>query len=96
MSKPTQTATFTVTASPDVMGRLVKLLWMMQYSSAVGHSSYFGMPLDGDGSDRFQVQEILDLPQETRDMLKQAYNESDMSGGLELAFDNSFGSRKLK
>jgi hypothetical protein len=95
MPKPQVKQTFTVTAPEDVMARFMRLLWMMQYSSSIGHSAYFGMPLDGDGSDRFYVQEIVDLPQETKHAMAQQYEEANMSGGVELAFDGSFGSRKL-
>ena len=50
------TKAFTVTTSKSVMKRFEKLLAMLQFNSGWGHSSTFGMFLDGDGPDRFMVE----------------------------------------
>jgi hypothetical protein len=87
--------TFTVTAEPKVMKRFERLLAMMHFCSSWGHSSYFGMPLDGDGPDRFKVAEVTAIPKEERSKLAKEV-ENNMKGDLELAFDDSYGNRRLQ
>ena len=86
--------TFTVTAEPKVMKRFERLLAMMHFCSSWAHTSYFGMPLDGDGPDRFSVAEVTAIPKEERSKLAKEV-ENNMKGDLELAFDDSYGHRKL-
>lgn len=95
MSQELGKVKFEITATKEVINRFSRLLWMMQYASRIGHSGYFGMPLDGDGSDRFEISWEENMPLEIHEMLKKQYNEANMSGGLELAMDGSFSSKKL-
>lgn len=81
------TKTFTVSASPWVMKRFERLLTMMHFASSWGHTNYFGMPMDGDGSDRFGIKDLH------REWAKDV--EKNMRGDLELALDDSFGNRRV-
>jgi len=58
MKKEKITKTFEIEASKEVMERFEKLLAMLHYNSRFGHSSLFGMFLDGDGDDKFTVENI--------------------------------------
>lgn len=64
MDKVTKTFTIT-TSNSDLMTRLEMLLVQMQWNSRIGHSSYFGMAVDGDGWDKIEVEELEtdDYPQ---------------------------------
>ena len=47
------------------MTRLEMLLVQMQYNSRIGHSAYYGMFVDGDGTDQMEIDELntSDYPQ---------------------------------
>ena len=83
-SKAEITENFTITASPEVMNRFKNLLTMMHLCSSWGHSNYFGMPLDGDGPDRFRVNSGINESQAKA-------IEKNMGGNLEVAFNETFG-----
>lgn len=87
---------FTVTADQNTLERFSRLMWLLHYASAIGHSSYFGMPLDGDGQDRFYVTEVDKISDAWHGKLKMEYQQAGGGGQLELAFDNCFGFRKLE
>jgi hypothetical protein len=56
--KGMNTRTYTVTGSPLLLDKLEALLAQMSYNCHIGHSSYFGMFVDGDGADVIDVDEI--------------------------------------
>jgi hypothetical protein len=60
-AEPTVTLNLTVTTIQEVADRFLRMLAIMQRASSIGHSNTFGMYLDGDGADRFEV-EGVDLP----------------------------------
>ena len=47
--------TFTIEAEASTMGRLERFLALAQYNGSVGHSSFIGMHMDGDGADSLTV-----------------------------------------
>lgn len=49
----TETRTYTITASPDVLRRFERFLALLHYNA--GHSAIFGLQFDGDGRDRLTV-----------------------------------------
>jgi hypothetical protein len=49
------TKTFTVKADPDTMRCFELMLARMYYNATWGHSSTVAMSVDGDGSDRFEL-----------------------------------------
>ena len=49
----TETRTYTLTASPDVLRRVERFLALLHYNA--GHSAIFGLQFDGDGRDRLAV-----------------------------------------
>ena len=55
MSNPTKT--FTITANPDMMLKIERLLAWLHYNSAWGHSATIAIDCDGDGSDEVTVRE---------------------------------------
>jgi len=84
------TKTFTVTASSaEVMHRFERLLMLFHVNGNIGHSGRFGMPLDGDGSDRLEVAEFKSklargpLPYEIEAINGAAYD-------IVLALDGSY------
>lgn len=81
--------TYEIEASPDVIARFERFLALLHYNSRFGHSAYFGMPLDGDGSDTFTVD--VDL--------SKYINEVDLIGGVgynfEIALDNTYSCKKV-
>ncbi len=50
--------TFAITTSKEVMGRLERFFALLHYNSNFGHSSIFGMCLDGDGRDKVVVSDV--------------------------------------
>lgn len=80
----TQTRTYTVTGSPRLLDRFERLLALIHYAGAWGHSGRFGMPLDGDGPERIKIEPV---PEERRKGV-------DRIGGVgydvELAIDRGF------
>lgn len=56
--KETETKTFTITTSPTVMRRIERFFALLHFNSNFGHSGIFGMPLDGDGSDKVKITPI--------------------------------------
>lgn len=47
--------TYEIEASPHVIEMFEDFLCHVQWCSGVGHSCTVGMPIDGDGADRFKV-----------------------------------------
>lgn len=87
--------TFTVRGSPEVLGRFTRLLAAMHLAAAWGSSRWFGMPLDGDGPERFRVEgegfdEVLE---EARDDVSKA---TGTGRSLVVAFDNACDSFGVK
>jgi hypothetical protein len=85
------TKTFTVTASSDeVMKRFERFLALLHFNSGFGHSGTFGMPLDGDGSEKISVDELKakyhkgSLPHEVELIAGAGYS-------VELAHTNGYG-----
>lgn len=80
---------FEIETSPEVMERIERLLALLHYSSAFGHSASFGMFLDGDGEDRVVVS--------PRPKYK---NEVDITGGIggdiEIAVNGGYTVKSLK
>ena len=80
------TKTFTITTSADVMKRLERFFAMLHFNSNWGHSSFFGLFVDGDGADKITVD-----PKPTN------HEEVDLLGGVgfdvEIAQDNSYTGR---
>lgn len=58
-NRPEVTKTFTVTTSPELMARLERFLALLHFNSNFGHSGMFAMPLDGDGSEKIRVAELV-------------------------------------
>lgn len=87
MSNLTVTKTFTISASPDVMRRFERFLAFFHYNG--GHSGIFGMPFDGDGSDRMRIEPPPPLLVDENN-----YSEVGKIGGtgleLEIANDNGY------
>lgn len=77
---------YTIGFSSDrVRRRFERLVMMMDFSSKVGHSGTFAMPLDGDGSDVVSC-----------DDLEPGLNNGVSRGGsigfhVEIAYDDSYG-----
>lgn len=76
--------TFEIETSPDVMARFERLLAMMHYNSAWGHTATFAMPLDGDGADRMIVSPTPEHRTEVGLI-------GGVGGSIEVAYDGSFG-----
>jgi hypothetical protein len=80
------TETFTITCPKDVMERFKRFLAFFTHNG--GHSGLFAMPFDGDGSDFMRCEpEIPSFPG--------MYDVSSY-GDIEIAYDYSYGARKLK
>jgi len=84
------TKTFTVTASSEaLMRRFERFLALLHFNSGFGHCGTFGMPLDGDGSEKISVEELkakhqkVSLPHEVELIGGVGYN-------VELAHDNGY------
>jgi hypothetical protein len=80
----TETKTFTITTSPAIMRRIERFLALLHFASNWGHSGIFGMPLDGDGSEKVKVDPID----------RRLAHEVDAIGGvgydIEIARDDSY------
>lgn len=83
------TKTFTITASPKLIKRLERFLALIHFSSNWGHSGIFGMPLDGDGSDRIQVEPI------DKNLRPGVDRVTGYGFGIELAMDHGFSGDHL-
>lgn len=81
------TKTFTITADESTMRRFENFLCFLHYNG--GHSGVFGMPFDGDGSDRLQC----DPPPRKRN--QDHHLIADGGPELELAYDSCFKSFSL-
>ena len=55
-----ETLEISITASPDMLKRIVNLLGVIQWNSSVGHSATVGTFVDGDGADRITVDGLPD------------------------------------
>ena len=82
MSK--ETRTYTVTATPEILGRFERLLSMFHWNSRHGHSGVFGMPLDGDGRDGMTVSPEPEHRREVSDV-------SNYGHDVEIAYNDSYG-----
>jgi hypothetical protein len=56
---PGETRTYTITAPAEVLERFERFLALVQWCAGVGHSTTCGFSIDGDGADRFEVEENL-------------------------------------
>lgn len=72
MKEENETKTFTITTSPTLMRRIEKFFALLHFNSSFGHSGIFGMPLDGDGSEKVKIRPI------NRELLHQV----DLIGGV--------------
>ena len=83
-STNTETKTFKIKTTPKLMRRLERFFALLDFNSKVGHSNLFGMPLDGDGSEKIEI-DGLD---------KRLFYEVDCIGGvgchLEVANDDCY------
>ena len=84
------TKTYTITFSSETLShRFERLLALFHFNSSFGHSGKFGMPLDGDGSEKIEVHELKSkskkgsLPHEVNLITGAAYS-------VDLALDNSY------
>lgn len=86
--------TFTVRAAPEVLGRFVRLMVAMDLASGWGCSRAFGMPLDGDGPERFYL--LGPQARKVKRMIRDELNEATATGrSLVLADNASFSSFSL-
>lgn len=53
---PSKKFTVTVSGTPDFIDQVRRQFAYLQYCGAVGHSCMVAISIDGDGSDRFEVQ----------------------------------------
>lgn len=81
---------FRVTTSPEVMGRFERFLSLLTYNSAVGHSATFGMSLDGDGPDRFEVSP------DPRERYREDLQAFEGSGDVECASSRGFYNHRAR
>jgi len=84
------TKTYTITFSSSIlMKRFERLLALFHFNSGFGHSGKFGMPLDGDGSEKISVDMFRvksnkgSLPHEVNAIAGAAYS-------IDVALDNSY------
>jgi|SRR6185312_2948635 len=54
----TQTKTFTITTSPELMQRIERFFALLHFNSNFGHSGTFGIPLDCDGNEKVKIEPI--------------------------------------
>jgi hypothetical protein len=83
----TITKQFAITATPSVMRRFERFLCFFHYNG--GHSGIFGMPFDGDGSDRLKVYPAPERANGDHHLIANAGPE------LEIALDDCYKSFSL-
>lgn len=76
-----QEITIKVKAQPGLIKRFLKFLSMIAYASRVGHSSFFAIYIDGDGSDKISFEDV-NLPEVKARVLS---GDKLGSGGVEVA-----------
>lgn len=55
MATEKETIRLEVTGTPELIMKFKRLMALLDTAGAVGHSGIFGMPLDGDGPDRLEI-----------------------------------------
>lgn len=83
----TITKNFSITATPSVMKRFERFLCFLHYNG--GHSAVFGMPFDGDGSDRLRVDPAPEKVNQDHHLIANGGPE------LEIALDDCYKSFSL-
>ena len=84
----TEVVTYAIEMSSDVRARFDRFLAMLHLNASWGHSSHFGLWMDGDGPDVFAVTEGLEISEDVRDGV---HAVGGIGGGLEIATTNGFG-----
>ena len=81
--------TFEVEADKKTMEEFERFLALLHYSNRFGHSAYFGMPLDGDGWDKFTVSPVRKEFKDEVDLI------GGVGGGLEYALMDGYAVKRL-
>ena len=89
MKKQRIAKTFTIETNPEMMTKIERFMAMIHYNSNWGHTSTFGLPVDGDGGDHINVQEV-------DDKYRAGVNAIGNVGyPLELALSDGFGAYSI-
>ena len=90
-----QTISVKITASDSVIKCFKRFLALLHWNSRFGHSAYFGMPLDGDGSDKFTAE--IEFEEDAMDEFrKEVQLISSVGSDLEYANENSYSCCSFK
>lgn len=82
--KKTITRTFKITTSPEIMNTIERFMALLHFNSIFGHSSLFGMFLDGDGNEKVTV---ADIP---KYIAKEVETIGGVGYGVEIAHSNGY------
>lgn len=81
----TETRQYKITGDRLTLDRLERLMYLLEYNSAVGHSSPVGMSIDGDGADTIRISPSLKSKYR-----KGAEKITGVGWGIEMATDRGY------